>query len=106
MTQAELYSALKSLGMPVAYLAFKTEVAPPFITYHYSYPSDLMADNKNYLEISNFQVELYTVMKDLGSEKLVQNKFKELDIPYVKTEFWLDDEKLHQIIYEIQLIGE
>lgn len=106
MTPAELNNALKSLGMPVAYSAFVTEVKPPFITYQFAYDGDFKADNQNYLEISNFQVELYTVIKDLAAERLVQNKLKELQLPYSKTEVRLDEEKLLQIIYEIQLIGE
>lgn len=105
MTQAELYQALKSLGMPVAYGSFSSPVSPPFITYQFAYNSDMMADNQNYVEISNFQVELYTNKKDLTVEKLVQDKLKELGLPYSKVEAWLDDEKLFQVIYEIQLIG-
>jgi len=105
MTQAELYSALKSLGMPVAYLAFATSPVPPFITYQFAYDDDFMADGINYAEISNFQVELYTKIKDLDAEKLLQDKFKEMQMPYRKNEAWLDSEKLIQVIYEIQLIG-
>ena len=105
MTQAELYQALKSLGMPVAYGSFSSPVSPPFITYQFAYNSDMMADNQNYVEISNFQVELYTNKKDLAVEKLVQDKLKKLGLPYSKVEAWLDDEKLFQVIYEIQLIG-
>lgn len=106
MTQAELFNALKSTGLPVAYSSFTTAVSPPFITYQFSYSNDLEADNINYLEIGNFQVELYTKVKDLAAEKKVKDKFKELQMPYSKTEAWLDEEKLFQIIYEIQLIGE
>ncbi|OJF16921.1 MAG: hypothetical protein A6D91_08945 [Bacillaceae bacterium G1] len=106
MTQAELYQALKSLGIPVAYGSFSTPVTPPFITYQFAYSSDLIADNQNYVDISNFQVELYTAKKDLAAEKLVQDKLKELGLPYAKTEAWIEEEKLYQIIYEVQLIGE
>ncbi|MGR6765355.1 hypothetical protein ACU1JV_26665 [Paenibacillus sp. T2-29] len=110
MEQSELFVELKSLGMPATYSHFTvTEKnpapAPPFITFQFAYSSDMIADNKNYLEISNFQVELYTTKKDLASEKKVQDKLKELDLPYSKLESWLDDEKLYQILYEIQLIG-
>ncbi|GIO63578.1 hypothetical protein [Paenibacillus cineris] len=105
MTQAELYSALKSLGMPVAYSSFASAVTAPFITYQFAYSNDMMADNMNYLDIGNFQVELYTIKKDLASEKLVKDKLKELELPYSMTEAWLDDEKLYQIIYEVQLLG-
>jgi len=106
LTQAELYQALKSLGIPVAYGSFSTPVTPPFITYQFAYSSDLIADNQNYVDISNFQVELYTAKKDLAAEKLVQDKLKELGLPYAKTEAWIEEEKLYQIIYEVQLIGE
>lgn len=109
MTQAELYQALKSIGFPVAYHHFEgTEQnpvpMPPYIVYLFAYSSDFMADNINYKEISNFQVELYTTKKDLNSEALVQNKLKALELPYSKTETWIDAEKMYQVIYEISLI--
>lgn len=111
MTQTELFQALKAIGYPVAYSHFEgtpqnPAPPPPFITYQFAYSNDLMADNLNYAEISNFQVELYTAKKDLVAEQKVQDKLKELRLPYTKMENWIDEEKLFQIIYEIQLIGE
>lgn len=105
MTQAELYAALKTLGMPVAYGEFTSPQAQPFITYQFAYSGDMTADNQNYLEISNFQIELYTKNKDPATEKKVQDKLKELRLPYSKIETWLDSENLRQVIYEVQLIG-
>lgn len=110
MTQAELYQALKAIGFPVAYSHFEDTPQnpapkPPFITYQFVYSSDVKADNQNYVEISNFQIELYTAKKDLAAEKLVQDKLKELKLPYMKIETYLESEKLYQVIYEIQLIG-
>lgn len=105
MTQAELYAALKSLGMPVAYGEFTTATTPPFITYQFAYSNDMQADNHNYIEISNFQIEVYTKTKDLAAEKKVQDKLKELRLPYSKIETWLDSENLRQVIYEVQIIG-
>jgi len=111
MTLGELYQALKATGYPVAYSHFEDTPQnpapkPPFITYQFAYSSDLMADNINYAEIGNYQVELYTDKKDLVAEQKVQDKLKELRLPYTKMENWIDEEKLFQIIYEIQLIGE
>ncbi|UYL94039.1 putative tail-component [Geobacillus phage vB_GthS_PK3.6] len=105
MTQAELYQALKSIGYPVAYGSFSSPVTPPFITYQFAYNSDLIADNVNYVPIENFQVELYTAKKDLVAEQKVQDKLKELGLPYQKFETYLDTENLYQILYEIQLLG-
>ncbi|MFE1630745.1 hypothetical protein ACFLFF_28790 [Brevibacillus reuszeri] len=111
MKQEDLFQELKSLGLPVAYGQFTSTLKnpappPPFITYQFSYSNDLIADNQNYVGIENFQIELYTVKKEPVTEKLVQDKFKELRLTFSKVEAWLDDEKLFQIIYEIQLIGE
>lgn len=110
MTLAELKTALAGLGMPVAYGEFidtpeNPAPPPPFITYQYAYSGDIMADNQNYVEAGYFQVELYTAKKDSATEKLVEDKLKELRLPYSKIETWLDSEKLRQVIYEIQLIG-
>ncbi len=105
MTQVELLNLLKATGYPVAYSHFKTEPAAPYLVYLFSYDADLMADNRNYVEISNFQVELYTEIKDLAAEKKVQNALKGAELAYRKTETLIESENLYQILYEIQLIG-
>jgi hypothetical protein len=105
MTQAELYQALKSIGYPVAYGSFSSPVTPPFITYQFANSNDFVADNSNYVEISNFQVELYTAKKDLAAEQKMQDKLKELGLPYRKFETFLDTENLYQTLYEIQILG-
>ena len=106
MTQAELCAALKSLGMPVAYGEFVAPgVPPPFITYQFNSNDDLFADDKNAVAADTYQVELYTSKKDPIKEKLVEDKFKELGLPYGKTEAYIEAEKIRQIVYEIELTG-
>jgi hypothetical protein len=105
MTQAELYQALKSIDYPVAYGSFSSPVTPPFIVYQFAYSNDMIADNINYVAIDDFQVELYTAKKDLVAEQKVQDKLKELGLPYRKFETYLDEEKMFQILYEIQILG-
>jgi len=105
MTQAELYQALKSIGYPVAYGSFSGPVTSPFIVYQFAYSNDMMADNVNYVAIDDFQVELYTTKKDLAAEQKVQDKLKELGLPYRKFETYLDTERMYQILYEIQILG-
>ena len=110
MTLQELYTALKAIGYPVAYSHFvdtpqNPAPAPPFITYREAYSSDVMADNINYVGVSNIQIELYTDRKDPVAEAAVQSKLKELGLPYSKIETYIEDERLFQVIYEAQLIG-
>ena len=103
MTQAELYTHLKSLGLPIAYNHFDTAPSIPYMVYKYTGSNDFIADNKNYADISSFTVELYTRKKDLATEKLVEDKFKALELPYTDMESWIDTDKLFQIAYEIQI---
>ena len=110
MTQSELFTALKSLGMPVAYGEFistpkNPAPPPPFITYQFASDKDILADNQNYVDIGNYQIELYTGKKDPAKEKLIQDKLKELRLPYSKSEERIESEDLYQVIYQIQLIG-
>lgn len=111
MNQIDLHAALSSLGIPVAYSHFlSTEERPapnpPFITYLFVDEDDLIADNQNYLEVGNFQIELYTDKKDLVRERQVRDLLRSLDLAYSKTETWLETERMYQIVYQIQLIGE
>lgn len=109
LTQQELYQALKSLGMPVAYSHF-TESAgnpvpdPPFITYLSTTSQDFQADNRNFYPVRTFQVELYTAKKDLAAEQLLEDKLNELELPYTATETYLESESMFQRIYEIQIM--
>jgi len=110
VTLQELYTALKAIGYPVAYSHFvdtpqSPAPAPPFITYREAYSSDVMADNINYVGVSNIQIELYTDRKDPVAEAAGQSKLKELGLPYSKIETYIEDERLFQVIYEAQLIG-
>lgn len=108
MNETELFAELQSIGYPVAYGEFTDSEEhkapkPPFITYQFAYNNDFHADNQNYMGINYFQVELYTAIKQPEIEKQVQEKLKELRLPYQKSEFRLEEEGLLQIIYEIQL---
>lgn len=104
MDQTELYNKLKEIELPLSYSHFDDYQEPPFLIYLFSYSDDFMADDSNYLDISKFQIELYTNKKDLTAEKKVEDKLKEINLPYLKYEEWIDTEKVYQVLYEITLI--
>lgn len=110
MTQAELYNLLKSTNLPVYYHHFTVKPNqpapnPPYIIYLFTYSNNFGADNRVYQKVDNYQVELYSDKKDLASEKLIEDLFDENDIYYEKTETYIEAEGLHQVLYEIQVIG-
>ena len=104
MTQQDLYAVLETLNIPVAYGEFEEAVEAPFITYQFTNSSDIMADNQNYIDVDNYQIELYTEKKDIQMEQKLEILLKTNNLVYSKLETWLNDEKLRQIIYQIQLI--
>lgn len=109
MNITDLYQQLESLGLPISYYSFDSDEdnpppKPPYIIYLFTNRDDFYADNRNYVDIENYQVELYTTKKDIASELLIENKLKELEIPYSKFETKIESEGLYQIVYEIQLI--
>jgi len=102
--EVTLFNLLKSTGLPVAYHHFVSPPAPPYIVYLYSSSDDFYADNENYVQIGNWQVELYTQTKDISSEQTVEKALKEAGFRWAKYESWLNEEDLLQILYLIQSV--
>jgi len=109
MTQQDLFNSLKALNLPLAYDHFEVDdknppPTLPFICYKFTgNDGDLFADNTNYFQISSFNIELYTEFKDLGAEKLLEDKLKELKLPFGKSEVYIKEERMFQILYSIEI---
>ena len=101
MDEATLKALLETTGLPVAYHHFTSPPTPPYIVYLFSYSSNFGADNKVYDAEKNFQVELYTTIKDPASEKLIEDLFDAHEVYWDKTETYIDSEGLYQVLYEI-----
>ncbi len=101
MDEATLFAMLKTTGLPVAYHHFESPPTPPYIVYLFSYSSNFGADNKVHSQADNYQVELYTTIKDPVREKLIEDLFDEHDIYWEKTETFIESEDLYQVLYEI-----
>jgi len=104
MTITELKSLLDATGYPVAYSHFRESVSPPFIVYREVGSENLGADNKVYHDVKDFDIELYTTIKDLTSENVIEQILKDNELPYDTTEVYIEDERLFQKTYEVRLI--
>ena len=104
MEQQDFAAALAAIGYPVAYRAFKSAQDPPFLCWFFASGDDFMADNTNYLPIGNYVIEHYTNEKDPASEELVEEQLAACGLPFRKSETYIDTEKMHLVLYEIQLI--
>lgn len=106
MDEKTLLAVLKATGMPVIYHHYDADEnnpppKPPYLIYLFSHSSNFGADNKVYSKANNYQVELYTTKKDPTSEKLLEDLFDANGIYWEKTETYIENEGLYQVLYEI-----
>lgn len=97
---------MDSMDLPVAYYQFKegTKQAPPFLVFFYSTDSDVFADDENYVDKEQLNIELYTVDRDFDLEKKIEKILKANGFTYYKEANFIDTEKLYQIAYEMEVI--
>lgn len=108
MTLEELADELESIEgfqNKVAYRAFPENEAPnlPFICYMVVGSNNAYADNITYLKKNEVNIELYSRLKDLVSEQLLEDKLDQLSLPYTKDEVYIDEEKCYQIVYTVEV---
>ena len=107
MTYEELNTIIASFGLPYAYNEFpeNTQQTPPFICFLLDGNSvDLMADNKNYQAIRPLSIELYTDNKDFDLERTIEAALKAAGLPFVRSENYIEKERMYQITYESEVI--
>ena len=62
------------------------------------------ADNENYVDKEQLNIELYTAYRDFDLEKSVEDILKASDISYDKYAEYVESEKMYQIAYESEVI--
>ena len=105
MTTQEIYEGLKSLGYPVAYSHFAEGDVPdlPYIVYYFPGTDNFSADGIVYHQVTELNIELYTVKKDLEAEKKIGNWMTENELFYEKSEYYIESERMLQVIFETEV---
>ena len=106
MKLKEVATMIKSIGLPYAYYQFKENSAPalPYLVFYYPNNSDMHADNINYQKINALNIELYSENKSFTDEKKVEDVLEANGITYTKTESYLSDEKMFEVLYESEVL--
>ena len=106
MTTSQIAALIASMGLPSAYDHFPEKNAPglPIICFLYDQQNNFNADNTTHQKIASLSVELYTANKDIASETAVENVLVANDMPYIKTETYIDSEKMYLNLYEMEVI--
>lgn len=108
MTLDEFYSVLTQMGLPIAYRAFEEdEINPPelpYLIYYEDGKDTFYADNQAYYLNQRVSIELYTAIKDPELENRLEDLLRE-NVSGISDpiEYFWEDERLHEILYEVVL---
>lgn len=108
MTYDEVVSMAEETGFPVAYHHFNEGDSPdpPFLIFLFPRSNNFVADGKVYRKIDELHFELYTEKKQPDSEETVEAVLDGHGIVYDKTEVWIADEQLYEVLYTMEVIND
>ena len=106
MTYDDIVTMLEGAGLPLAYdhYAEGESPDPPFLIFLFPSSNNFSADGKVYQKIDSLHVELYTDRKDPVLESNVEKVLDDHDIFYNKTEVWIPEERLYEVLYSTEVI--
>ena len=104
MTKEQIATLIASFGFTWQYSHFSEVPAPPYVVYYYPTQNDVHADNTNYVGRRQLFVELFTKTKDEASEATIEGKLKAAGLSWYKQTDFLNDERLFQTTYEMEVI--
>ena len=100
----ELTRLLTETGIPFAYDHFAEGESPepPFITFLIPASDNFSADGFVYLKVDVVHIELYTDEKNPETEAQVEEVLDRHGIFYYKTEVWIEEEKLYEVLWSFE----
>ena len=104
MTKKEVAELIASCGFSCVYSHFTQTPQPPYVVFYYPSENDVFADDSNYVNKRQLFVELFTNHKDLDSEETIEEVLKGAGLTWYKQTDFLNDEKLFQTTYEMEVI--
>lgn len=106
MTYTEIMSILGEMNIPFAYDHFAEGESPepPFLVFLFPSSDNFGADNIVYQKINVLHIELYTDAKAPDVEARVEAVLDAHELFYDKTEVWIAEERLYEVLYEMEVI--
>lgn len=107
MTYDNVIEMLEEAGLPLAYDHFSEGEAPdpPFLIFLFPGTDNVFADDTVYQKIDELNIELYTDKKDPETENKIEDILLSYELPYEKSEVWIESEKMYEVLYQTQMIG-
>lgn len=105
MSYEEIVTMLQNIGLPFAYHHFAEGESPdpPFLIYLFPGSHNFGADGGVYFKVNTLDIELYTDKKDPESEESIEAILDATGFFYDKTESYIEEEKLYEVLYEMEV---
>ena len=106
MTYDEIIEMLHETGLPLAYDHFAEGESPnpPFLIFLFPRSDNFSADGKVYQKINELNIEFYTNLKQPELEARIEAILDEHEIFYNKSEVWIADERLYEVLYSTEVL--
>ena len=107
MSYEQICEMMQETGLPFAYHHFAEGEAPkpPFLLFLTEVENTFGADNIMYHSFKRLNIELYTDKKDPEMEPTIEDILLSHELPYEKSEVWIESEKMYEVLYQTQMIG-
>lgn len=108
MKLTEITEMIESFGLPCTYLQWEEGDAPalPYVAFYYPISRGEYADDTNYIQISQLNIELYTKSKNVDLENQIIQILEQNSIPFESSETYLEDEKMYEVLFECEILIE
>ncbi len=106
MTYDEIMQMAAETQLPFAYDHFAEgeSPAPPFLIFLFPRSDNFGADDMVYMKSRVLHFELYTDEKRPDIESRVETVLDSHNLFYDKTEVWIAEERLYEVLYEMEVI--
>ncbi len=103
----KLIEIMEEMGLPFAYDHFAQGESPdpPFLVFLIPSSDNFAADGRIYYRIDQIHIELYTDEKNPEKERQVESVLDRHSIFYGKTEYWIESERLYEVLYQFEMEG-
>lgn len=104
MRTSDFYAMLKTLGIPVAYSAFKNAVETPYCVYEES--REVRGDDfTNRIAEAEFRIELYCDERNVEFEEKIEKLLDEHGFTYrADYAMYIPDDQTFMTVYEVEPI--
>ncbi len=108
MTYEQVARMAEETGLPVAYDHFNEgdSPEPPFLIFLFPRSDNFAADGQVYVKIDELHFELYTDKKQPNVEALVESVLDAHGIFYEKSEVWIAEERLYEVLYTTEVMKD